>query len=172
MMVSINKRWRAEVEHRIRAAGILIKQDAMLLLRIQDETGEYWVPPGGGFEAEDVSTKGCLRREFLEEAGVEASVGELICVREFLESGTNRYNVEFYYQVIDCQGTPHLDNLKGLNDESVIKAVEWIPLDQLSKIRSYPTDLKQLADKVGADAFSLHLGSYIQGHDESINHLV
>ena len=35
------------MEHRIRAAGILVDQGAVLLLRVNDFTGEYWIPPGG-----------------------------------------------------------------------------------------------------------------------------
>ncbi|WP_417505293.1 NUDIX domain-containing protein [Marinomonas gallaica] len=160
------------MEHRIRAAGILIRHEAILLLRIEDETGEYWVPPGGGFEPEDVTSKGCLRREYFEEAGIETTIGELICVREFLECETNRYNIELYYHVTNYTGEPHLENLEGLNDESVIQAVEWVPFSELPQCRSYPDDLLYLVDKVRQKDFSHHVGSYIQGPDETMNRLI
>lgn len=159
------------MEHRIRAAGILIEHDQILLLKIRDETGEYWLPPGGGFEEGDGSTKGCLRREFREEAGVDIVVGELICVREFLESTTQRYNAEFFYHVRDFQGAPHLENLFGLNDEDVIQSVEWVDIARLDSLRTYPSDIKALVDWVSKQTFSHHLGSYIQGNDEQTNHL-
>ncbi|WP_073605978.1 NUDIX domain-containing protein [Vibrio aerogenes] len=159
------------MEHRIRAAGILISDASVLLLKVKDSTGEYWIPPGGGFEAGDLSTRKCLQREFLEEAGIEVEVGALICVREFLEASPQRYNAEFFYHVTHFTGEPHIRNLKGLNDEAFIQQVEWVPLDHLAGIRTYPADIAQLAGMIEARQFSVHLGSYRQGNDEVTNHL-
>ncbi|RTZ14123.1 NUDIX domain-containing protein [Vibrio aquaticus] len=160
------------MEHRIRSAGILIKDGAMLLLRVKDFSGEYWIPPGGGLEECDRSTKACVAREFKEEAGLQVEVGELLCVREFLETQTNRYHAEFFYLIEHFLGTPHLDNLKGLNDESYIQQVEWVPIPELAEKRLYPEELKnKLIDLIESQRFSTHLGSYIQGEREDINHL-
>jgi ADP-ribose pyrophosphatase YjhB (NUDIX family) len=71
------------MEHRIRAAGILIEDDKILLVRVKDHTGVYWIPPGRGMENEDATTKDALRREFREETNLRVKVGDLICVREF-----------------------------------------------------------------------------------------
>lgn len=160
------------MEHRIRSAGILIDGGAVLLLRVNDFTGEYWIPPGGGMEAEDQSTKAAVVRELKEEAGIDVEVGELICVREFLEAHTNRYNAEFFYLIDNFTGTPHLDNLKGLNDESYIKSVEWIPIADLASKRIYPAELKdKLIELIESRTFSTHLGSYVQGDNEDLNRL-
>ena len=40
-------------QHRIRAAGIIIKENALLLLRVKDFSGEYWIPADGGLEEND-----------------------------------------------------------------------------------------------------------------------
>jgi len=159
------------VEHRIRSAGILIQEQSILLVKVRDFSGEYWIPPGGGFEIEDVSTKGCLRREFVEETGLEVEVGELICVREFLETTAGRYNAEFFYHIPSFSGTPHIDNLHGLNDEELIQSVEWVPLAALSGMRTYPADLNAVVELTKQKRFATHLGSYIQGNDETVNHL-
>ncbi|WP_394127733.1 NUDIX domain-containing protein [Vibrio hepatarius] len=160
------------MEHRIRAAGILIRDGAMLLLRVKDFSGEYWVPPGGGMEPGDQSSRACVVREFKEEAGIDVQAGELICVREFLETHTERYHAEFFYLINSFLGTPHLENLKGLNDEGYIQAVEWVPIPQLADKRIYPTELKnKLIDLIETRHFSTHLGSYVQGQFEHINHL-
>ncbi|MEI8634827.1 NUDIX domain-containing protein [Vibrio sp. PP-XX7] len=160
-----------EHQHRIRAAGILLQQNAVLLVRVKDATGEYWIPPGGGFETGDVSTKGCLRREFIEEAGIDVEVGELICVREFLETTAGRYNAEFFYHITDYQGEPSLNNLSGLNDEEFIQGIAWVPVAQLAEMRTYPADIQQLVEIIEQGQFSTHLGSYVQGADEVTNHL-
>lgn len=159
------------MEHRIRSAGILIQDQSILLVKVRDFSGEYWIPPGGGFEIEDVSTKGCLRREFVEEAGLEVEVGELICVREFLETTAGRYNAEFFYHITSFSGTPHIDNLQGLNDEELIQSVEWVSLEALPDLRTYPADLSSVVELVEQGQFATHLGSYIQGNNESLNHL-
>ncbi|MDC0612660.1 NUDIX domain-containing protein [Vibrio sp.] len=157
--------------HRIRSAGILLVHNAVLLVKIKDETGVYWIPPGGGFEEGDISTKGCLKREFKEEAGIDVIVGDLICVREFLETTADRYNAEFFYHIIDFSGIPNTENLKGLNDEDIIQGVEWVPVEKLFSIRTYPSDISEMVKAIKQKHYSLHLGSYIQGNDETTDYL-
>jgi len=160
------------MEQRIRAAGILIDNDAILLLKVRDFTGEYWIPPGGGMEEGDRSSKDCVVREFKEEAGLDIEAGELICVREFLETHRNRYHSEFFYRVSCYHGEPHIENLAGLNDEEYIQSVEWVPLTELNDKRMYPKELKdKVLELIQTESFSTHLGSYAQGDQEDINQL-
>lgn len=160
------------MKQRIRAAGILIENGAMLLVKVRDFTGEYWIPPGGGMEPEDRSSKACLIREFKEEAGIDVEVGELICVREFLETHCQRYHAEFFYRIANYQGTPHIENLTGLNDEEFIQSVEWLPLEELADVRLYPVELKdKLPEMIRMQQYSIHLGSYVQGEREDVDHL-
>lgn len=158
------------MEHRIRSAGILIENDAILLVRVKDFSGEYWIPPGGGMEKGDTSTKACLKREFLEETGLTVQVGYLLCVREFLETTKDRYNAEFFYHVTAYQGEIHTNNLKGLSDEDYIQKVEWVELTALDDKRIYPVDLKsRLLQLIKEKDYSTHLGAYVQGEFEDQN---
>ncbi|WP_070967301.1 NUDIX domain-containing protein [Vibrio sonorensis] len=160
------------MEHRIRAAGILLNNDAILMVKVKDYTGEYWIPPGGGLEAGDRSTKGALEREFEEETGLKVEVGQLICVREFVEAEPERYHAEFFYQIDSYTGEIHINNLQGLTDEHFIQAVEWVELKSLKQKRTYPSDLHDiLVPNVISKTYSLHLGCYVQGSDEQTNHL-
>ena len=111
-------------------------------------------------------------REFKEEAGLEIEVGDLVCVREFLETQKNRYHCELFYHVKSYRGEPHLNNLVGLNDEEYIQKVAWVPLSELAEKRIYPKELKhKLLDLINNQEFSNHLGSYIQGEKEEVNYL-
>ncbi|MDN3609520.1 NUDIX domain-containing protein [Vibrio ostreicida] len=160
------------MQHRIRAAGILLKGDQILLLNVRDFSGQYWIPPGGGMEDSDQSSKHCVVREFKEEAGLDVEVGELICVREFLETQSNRYHSEFFYLVSRYQGEPHIDNLTGLNDENYIQSVAWVPVSELTEKRIYPAELKdKVLEMIKHKCFSTHLGSYRQGEQEDENYL-
>ncbi len=158
------------MEHRIRSAGILIDNDAILMVRVKDFSGEYWIPPGGGMEQGDTSTKACLKREFLEETGLNVIIGDLLCVREFLETTKGRYNAEFFYHVTAYHGEKHTDNLKGLSDEHYIQEVEWVELAELGDKRIYPVELKSRLLQLANDKnYSTHLGAYVQGEFEDHN---
>ncbi|KOO08614.1 NUDIX domain-containing protein [Vibrio hepatarius] len=160
------------MEHRIRAAGILIEEDVVLLVKVKDFSGEYWILPGGGMEQGDTSTKACLKREFFEETGLDVEVGELLCVREFLETSKGRYNAEFFYQVTGYRGEIHIQNLKGLSDEEYIQAVEWVRVTELPGKRLYPVELQsRLLTMIEERDYSTHLGAYVQGEFETINYL-
>ena len=160
------------MEHRIRAAGILIEDEKILLVRVKDHTGVYWIPPGGGMENEDSTTKDALRREFREETNLRVKVGDLICVREFQEQQPLRYHAEFFYLIDSYEGEPSKENLIGLNDQDYIQDVEWVRLDTIKNLRVYPAELKSsLIDDALNKRFSTHLGSYVQGENESKNWL-
>lgn len=160
------------MQHRIRAAGLLVEGSRVLMLKVEDDTGQYWILPGGGLEEGDNSTKEAVKREFLEEAGLEVQVGELMCVREFLEPQSECYHAEFFYEIVSYQGELTLENLQGLNDEAYIKAVAWIEIKALSGLRLYPEQLKSsLITQLNKRQMSIHLGSYVQGGDEQINRL-
>lgn len=156
-------------KHRIRAAGIIVKDLQILLIKVKDFSGEYWIPPGGGLEAVDRHTKDCVKRECLEEAGIEVQVGDLLCVREFLETTANRYNAEFFYHIEAFSGEPHINNLVGLNDEEFIQTVEWVSISKLGDIRTFPTDLHSVVALVENKKTSVHLGSFVQGESETTN---
>lgn len=159
-------------KHRIRAAGIIVQDEHVLLIKVKDFSGEYWIPPGGGLEACDLHTKDCVKRECLEEVGLNVQVGELLCVREFLETTKNRYNAEFFYHIEQFEGQPHIDNLIGLNDEEFIQSVAWVSVKELNCIRTFPTDLTKVVKLVSEQTKSIHLGSYIQGEQETQNRLI
>ena len=160
------------MEHRIRAAGILLSGSKILMLNVRDFSGEYWILPGGGFETGDRSTKQSLEREFEEETGLVVNVGELVCVREFLETNMNRYNAEFFYHITSYTGNLSLSNLKGLNDEEYIQSVQWVEISSLKDKRVYPHDLgTTVIDVIKSKRFATHLGSFVQGSVDSENYL-
>ena len=63
------------MRHRIRAAGILVDQDRILMVNENDDGRSYWVPPGGGFEAQDGNTRNTVKREVWEETGLSVVCG-------------------------------------------------------------------------------------------------
>ena len=151
--------------HRIRAAGIAIRDDTILLVKhvINGET--FWVPPGGGLEPQDGSTIACVKREYFEETGLNVEVGRLIYVREFQESSRNRYHLELYYLADAVNGEITMENLVGLGeDEFYIKEVAWVDRRDLNHITVYPAELKaDIWQKLANDDFLVeHLGVQVE----------
>ncbi|MBH8874835.1 NUDIX domain-containing protein [Pseudomonas aeruginosa] len=151
------------LRHRIRAAGLLVVEQRILLVRHEVGGDIYWIPPGGGFESEcDESTKDTVRREFFEETGLRVDVGPLVYVREFAEPAAGRFHMELFYRIDAWRGEPTLTNLKGRGgDEFDIREVGWIARDELPGLPSfYPAELADdVWSRLGAPTPSIrHLG--------------
>ncbi|WP_317929650.1 NUDIX domain-containing protein [Halioxenophilus sp. WMMB6] len=130
------------MQHRIRAAGILVRGETILLVHHIDGNSEYWIPPGGGFEAGDGSTRETVRREIFEETNLQAEIGELVYVREFYEPIKDTYHVELFYWVENWKGELSTDNLAGLGgDEHLIQTVRWVHRSELEHLKIYPDEL-------------------------------
>lgn len=132
------------LQHRIRAAGLLVRDGHILLVRHEVAGDIYWIPPGGGFESQsDRSTRDTVKRECREETGLEVEVGPLVYVREFAEPLTGRFHMELFYRVDAWQGELSLANLAGLGgDEFDIREVAWVPRSGLTQLASfYPAEL-------------------------------
>jgi 8-oxo-dGTP diphosphatase len=83
---------------RVRVCGLLVDDNGLLLVRHQglNASGIFWSPPGGGMEFGQ-SAQECLKREFLEETGLEISVSDLLFIHEL-----NRpplHAVELFFEV-------------------------------------------------------------------------
>lgn len=130
------------MQHRIRGAGIAIQNDSVLLVKHRFKNEVFWVPPGGGLEPQDHNTKESVIREFHEETGLTATVGQLIYIREFKELSHNTYHAEFFYLIDSLSGTITMKNLTGLGgDEFAIEDVQWIHKDDIHSLIVYPEAL-------------------------------
>ncbi|SDI38852.1 NUDIX domain-containing protein [Pseudomonas panipatensis] len=135
---------RTPLQHRIRAAGLLVRDERILLVRHEVGDDIYWIPPGGGFESlSDRSTRDTVKRECREETGLEVEVGPLVYVREFAEPLAGRFHLELFYRVDAWRGEISLANLRGLGgDEYQIREVAWVPRGDLPTLASfYPAEL-------------------------------
>jgi ADP-ribose pyrophosphatase YjhB (NUDIX family) len=152
----------APLTHRIRAAGLLVRDDRILLVKhvVGDDT--YWIPPGGGFESQtDESTRDTVRREFKEETGLEVEVGPLVYVREFAEPALGRFHMELFYRIDAFRGELSLANLNGLGgDEFEIRELGWVSREELAALPFYPAELlEDVWERVAAEVVVIrHLG--------------
>jgi ADP-ribose pyrophosphatase YjhB (NUDIX family) len=134
------------MNQRIGARGILIDSDQRILLaleRVMATDEEFWVPPGGGFDAQDTSLVDCLAREYLEETGLTINVGPLLYVREFSEPSRDTHHVGLYFLVQILHGELHETNASSPPQGDDLKRhVRWFAQEELRAIRVYPEELR------------------------------
>jgi len=133
------------MNHRIRVATIIIKDDKILLVKhVHPETGyTWWVPPGGGIEEIDNSIFDCVKRETLEETNLKIETSRILYIREFYDKETRILNLELFTLANSFHGEISLKNIKGKGaDELFIKEATWLSKEELKDVIVFPEMLK------------------------------
>ena len=124
--------------------GVIIRGDCVLLIRRGREPlkGE-WSIPGGMLELGESLTEG-IRREVLEETGLEVHPLEALTVFDRIQKNGER--VQYHYVIVDylCRATG--GSLKAGSD---VLDARWVSRDELASYKVTPK-----AEEVIADAFA------------------
>lgn len=125
-------------EHKVRAraCGIMIQNDAILMLRHKSvgPSGYIWSPPGGGV-AFDEDAKDTVVKEFLEETGLHVKVDDFLFVNEYRD---NRHHaIELFFSVSRLGGQLKL----GLDpevpaSEQILDKIDWVPFDRIKTMNA------------------------------------
>jgi 8-oxo-dGTP diphosphatase len=82
---------------RVRACGICMSENRLLLVNHRGITSRnFWAPPGGGVEFGQSITE-TLKKEFKEETGVDIEPGHFLFGCEFIEKPI--HSIELFYSV-------------------------------------------------------------------------
>ena len=134
------------MQHRIRAAVIVVEGESVLLVQHQhDEVAggrSWWVPPGGGIEGEE-SLLECAQRETLEETGLEVTLDRLAYLREFVEPGF--HHCEVFFLAASYSGNLSVGTNPGLgifDVDHMIKDVRFVPRNEMAELDIHPEELK------------------------------
>lgn len=142
---------------RYRTGGILVKDNKMLFVR--SAIGDYYYMIGGGVHLGETS-KSCIEREILEEAGIHASADHLAVVCEnFFKGiggkidGLNCHTIEFYYymNIIDDD----LNACKTITDEG--EELVWLAIDKIKENEIKPMFIREYIDRIIGESQTLHV---------------
>jgi 8-oxo-dGTP diphosphatase len=132
------------LEHRVRAAVIILEEGKVLLVKHVDPTtgNEWWIPPGGGLLPQDRSAADCAVREVFEETGLKVAVGKLIYVREFVEETSECHHVELFFLAEKFAGRLTMEHIRGKGpDEDFIRELGWLGREEMHGRAVYPEHL-------------------------------
>ena len=114
--------------------AIIIQDNKLLVTKLQDEDGMYYLLPGGGQEVGE-KMHDTVIRECMEETGFVVEVQELMFIREcFLVPGIHRVEMMFRCHVI---GESQITNM----DPNQLD-VEWIDMDKIEDEPLFPAELR------------------------------
>lgn len=88
-------------KRRIGVRAIIFKDGKLLASTFHTEAGEseHWAVPGGGLDSREALKEG-LRREIIEETGIEPVIGKLLFVQQFKSDCADRHEeLEFFFHV-------------------------------------------------------------------------
>lgn len=117
---------------RVRVCGILEKNNEILVIRHRGlDDKDTWLTPGGGVNFGE-SIEKTLEREFKEETGLNISVSNFMCIKEYINNGFHA--IELYYRVNYVNGTLKLGFDPELsNKNQIMKEIKYSQKKVVSK---------------------------------------
>ncbi len=135
---------------RYRVGAIIIEDGCVLFAR--NEADDYYYSVGGGVHMGE-KAEDAIVREVFEETGIEFEVERLAVIHEnfFLGNGVDIrglkcHEISFYY-IMKSRGTRELDS-KSYTSSGLKETMHWIPIEDLGKVRAYPSFLKDNIDNL------------------------
>ncbi|WBW97333.1 NUDIX domain-containing protein [Oceanirhabdus sp. W0125-5] len=145
------------------AKAIIVKDNKILFVKYcSKRTGiVYYVLPGGGQEGGETLSD-TLKRECLEELGVEIDVGEIALVTEYIGKNHKFADLHSKLHKMDfmffCTMKSAIDLSKATNTDTDQIGFEWLGYAELKEKTVYPEELKRVFDQEGNIITPVYLG--------------
>ncbi len=112
----------------IRCRGVIVHEGKLLVVKHTHDT-TFAALPGGHLEfGEDVQE--CLRRELVEELGIEPEIGRLLYVNTYIES-YGAQPVEFFFEILNGDAYAKGSNVAATHAHELAAVVWMHPSDDI-----------------------------------------
>lgn len=126
---------------RIAVRAIIEKDEKLLLARLKHSqngtVNDFYCTIGGGLDEHEGLIDG-LKREVLEETGVKAEVGKLLCIQQYKDSYDN---LEFFFHITNANDFMNIDLSKTSHGAAEIKEIGFYDPQNLNVL---PKFLKEI----------------------------
>jgi 8-oxo-dGTP diphosphatase len=119
---------------RVRVCGMCFENGKVLLVnhRAPNGHGDFWGPPGGGMDFGECAEE-TLKREFLEETGIEIDISRFLFVHEYLSPPLHA--IELIFLVRRIKGEIHIGyDPEMKHGDQIIKDVRFIDYKDIRKM--------------------------------------
>ena len=119
------------------AKALVVRDGKLLLVKVRDEGGVFYILPGGGQRPGEL-LPAAAEREVAEETGLWVKARELVFVIEGAE-GEFDHRVDLLFR---CELLEEDREGERIPDQNQIGA-EWVPLETLEEAPLYPSKLRR-----------------------------
>jgi len=144
---------------KVRVAGVVTKEDKLLLVKHRRRGLSYWAFPGGSVQ-EFETLPDALTRELREETGLQVEPGRLVYIVEtFNPRGQGTHTLNLFY-LADVVGETEAVMERRRNGEH-LDVAEFLPLAELADIELYPeiADVIKRSVETGFPVEAQYLGN-------------
>lgn len=131
----ISKEIESKFGHQLRTRvnGILIEEEKILMARHRMGNGrDFWSTPGGGM-IYGTHAMDNLKREFMEETGLEIEVLEFLFIHEFLDPPLHA--LEYFFLIKRTGGDAVLGKDPELEDaHQILAEIRWMGIDEIRSV--------------------------------------
>ncbi|AHK72243.1 hypothetical protein AD931_00965 [Gluconobacter oxydans] len=132
-----------EIMPRVGCGAVLLRENSLLLVyRKRDPERDHWGLPGGKVDPFETLQQ-AVRREILEETGLQIERMSLLCIVDQIAPDRNEHWIAPVYIAEDFTGNAAVMEPEALGD------VKWFPLEQLPRRLTHATQvaLQALQDR-------------------------
>ena len=146
------------------AKALIIKDGKMAAVKMRDKSGEWYIMPGGGQEPEESLTD-CVKREVVEELGLEIIPKELVFAVEGMH-GERFHRVDLVFL---CEYVREINGAQFQYDENQV-GYDWLDIDTLLLKPLYPSKLRrQIMKLYHGEKYRVYLGNEEVGDPEYLD---
>ncbi|MGN0834633.1 MAG: NUDIX domain-containing protein [Candidatus Spyradosoma sp.] len=130
---------------RVAARAVVVRDDKLLAVILRDQSGPFYVLPGGG-QKHGEELYNTVRRECAEELGISVEPYKMLYVREYIGKNHDfaaRHKHFHQVEVVFACDLVEEGNIgHGSEEDSRQVGYKWIPLSELRETRFFPSLFK------------------------------